>query len=419
MSAQVVSDDVQYSALEGEAPDAVEKEEPAENSVFTTVAVVANAMKGSGLLALPYAYSRAGLVVGPLLLVFAGVLNLFTMHLVSVTGRHIAGPKASFNALAAATLPASLWWILDATVLMVMIMVDISYLIIIGNLSVVAASPLASRAPGALGGLLRARETWVTVGLIVVAPYSYAKTVGVLKHTNALGLFLVVYVAALAAFSWVEPAAEDPCGGGGHHCGGDYELAVPGPGALVAFSLATMSYCAQTQIPPAANGLKDFTQKKFDMCCGLSVTLCLVLYMLVGHAGYETFGSEVSSDFLESYAKSPAVTAARIVVALTVATSFPLMVVPFRSSLAALCEHQSYSPALSAFAKQRPETLRYASTTGFLAVVYVISLVCTDLGLVLSVVGATAGTALAYLGPTYAYCVTFRDDPSKKGTRLL
>ena len=43
--------------------------------------------------------------------------------------------------------------------------------------------------------------------------------------------------------------------------------------------------------------------------------------MLVGHAGYETFGSEVSSDFLESYAKSPAVTAARIVVALTVATS--------------------------------------------------------------------------------------------------
>ena len=95
------------------------------------------------------------------------------------------------------------------------------------------------------------------------------------------------------------------------------------------------------------------------------------------------------------------------------------MVVPFRSSLAALCEHQGYSPALASFATQRPETLRYASTTGFLAVVYVISLVCTDLGLVLSVVGATAGTALAYLGPTYAYCVTFRDDPSKKGIRVL
>ena len=35
--------------------------------------------------------------------------------------------------------------------------------------------------------------------------------------------------------------------------------------------------------------------------CG-SVLSCCVLYCVVGHAGYETFGSLVNSDLLESYA---------------------------------------------------------------------------------------------------------------------
>jgi len=416
------ADDVAYERLEGADPSTAPPADVAKDgegtSMAGTVALIANTVMGAGVLSLPYAYARAGVAGGPALVIGCGLLNIFTMHCLSAVGRKISGDDASFHAIAASTMPKSLWWAVDAIIVVMMMLLDASYLIVFANLSTVAANSLAKMAPGALGTLLGNRMFWVVVGVAVVVPMAYAKSLGILKYTSALGLGLALYVGALAAASWVDRDALDPCEDDPatqHHCGGDYELTPPlGMDTLVAFALCTFAYTAQSQIPAAANGLANYSQRRMDLCSVGAVAICAMLYCVVGQAGYETFGALVNSDLLESYRASPAVTMARVAVAVVVATSYPLMVVPFRTSLSSILRNQTSYPGIAQKVEDGPEKFHWYSTTVFIGVTTVIAMFVTDLGLVLSIVGSTASTAIAYAIPSWAYLQTYKDDPTAK-----
>ena len=120
----------------------------------------------------------------------------------------------------------------------------------------------------------------------------------------------------------------------------------------------------------------------------------------------------VNSDVLESYPNTGFVEAARLAVAVVVATSYPLMVVPFRDSFHAILAHQTLSPRAAAFATA--PRFRFVVTTGFVLVSAAVCVVVKDLGVVLSIVGSTAGTLVAYAIPSYAYLRTFSGDPERK-----
>jgi amino acid permease len=106
------------------------------------------------------------------------------------------------------------------------------------------------------------------------------------------------------------------------------------------------------------------------------------------------------------------VEAARLAVAVVVATSCPLMVVPFRDSFHSILKHQTLSSHLSAFASWTH--FRFVVTTCFILISAAVCFVVKDLGVVLSIVGSTAGTMVAYTIPSYAYVRTFRGDPDRK-----
>ncbi len=406
------SPDAHYVRLEApptpasERPEATEATE-ATTSPAATVAILANAVMGAGILALPYAYARSGVAGGPALVFFAGVMNAFTMHLLSSVGRRVAQDKSSFHAVASATLPPKLWWLADAVVCSMMALVATSYLIVFANLAQAALEH----------AFLAKRYPYVIIAAGVCAPWAYAEKLGgVLKHTSALGLVLAVYVALLSIANWLDADKFEPCPKG-HHCGGTYQLFELNLKTLDAFALATFAFTAQTQVPGAANGLQDYSQPKMDFVCISAVVFCALLYAIVGHAGYETFGSLVNSDVLESYPNSPFVEAARLAVAVVVATSYPLMVVPFRDSLHSILKHQSLSSSLSAFASWTH--FRFVVTTCFILISAAVCFVVKDLGIVLSIVGSTAGTMVAYTIPSYAYVRTFHGDPERKCSLIL
>jgi len=275
------SPDAHYVRLEApptptnEATDATE----ATTSAAATAAVLANAVMGAGILALPYAYARSGVAGGPALVLFAGLTNAFTMHLLSSVGRRVAQDKASFHAVASATLPPSLWWLADFVVCSMMALVATSYLIVFANL---AQAALASKR----------RYPYVVIAAGVCAPWAYAEKLGgILQYTSYLGLILAIYVALLSIANWLDADQFKPCLTG-HHCGGTYQLFELNLKTLDAFALATFAFTAQTQVPQCANGLDQYTQPKMDFVCISAVLFCALLYAVVGHAGYETFGSD-------------------------------------------------------------------------------------------------------------------------------
>ena len=203
------SPDAHYVRLEA-PPTPTSEATEATTSPAATAAVLANAVMGAGILALPYAYARSGVAGGPALVAFAGLMNAFTMHLLSSVGRRVAQDKASFHAVASATLPPSLWWLADAVVCSMMALVATSYLIVFANLAQAALQH----------AFLARRYPYVIIAAGVCAPWAYAEKLGgILKHTSALGLILAVYVALLSIANWLDAEKFKPCIGG-HHCGG-------------------------------------------------------------------------------------------------------------------------------------------------------------------------------------------------------
>ena len=411
-----------YAVLGGEEDGVVNAAEVPEKepsaSLFASVANICNVVIGAGVLALPFAYARAGYAGGPVLVVWSAGLNVFTMHLLAVVGRQVAGKNASFHAIAAASLPKRLWWFVDAVVVTMMLGIGSSYIIVFGNLCSVATKPMVASAGRVVGVIFGSRPAWVTIAIVVVSPMSYAKSVDVLKYTSTLGLFFMIYVAALVTASFAAPDSIDPCmddaKDGVDHCGGSVKKVAVNIGTLEALSLTTFAYNAQLVVPPVANELRGYTAARMDAAIGAAIAICAVLYCVVGHAGYETFGWGVNSDLLESYHASPAVTVARFAISLVVSFSVPIMCNVFRRSTKSILEHQRAYPSLARAVVDRPDAFHVGASTFFLAFCYAIALAVDDLGLVLSLIGATGSTVIAYLIPTWAFCAVFPDDPALK-----
>ena len=334
------SPDAHYVRLE--APPTPASEQPKRTEATArapaaTAAVLANAVMGAGILALPYAYARSGVAGGPALVLFAGVMNAFTMHLLSSVGRRVAQDKASFHAVAAATLPPSLWWLADFVVCSMMAFVATSYLIVFANL---AQAALASKR----------RYPYVVIAAGVCAPWAYAEKLGgVLRHTSYLGLILAIYVALLSIANWLDADKFQPCAHG-HHCGGTYELFelnLKTPTRLPSRRSRSRPRRKYHNVPTASRTTRN---RRWTLVCISAVLFCALLYAMVGHAGYETFGSLVNSDRTRVVPQCINVEAARLAVAVVVATSYPLVVVPFRDSLHSILMHQTLHRHVKAFA---------------------------------------------------------------------
>lgn len=365
-----------------------EEEVPRKGAgVLSSMTNIMNSVLGAGILALPFAFARAGTVGGTFLVCWSALLNVVTMHFLSVAARRISresGKDATFSIIASKMLPAKLDFVVDLVIVVLMLGLATSYLMIFGNLM-----------SDVMRNVLKHRQFWVLVGVCVTSPLAFAKSVDSLKFTSTLAMLFMTYVGCVVvAYSLSEsldacPDERDA------RCGGSVVPIKFNAGTLESLSLTTFAYTAQTQLVPIANELHDYTQPKMDSVVLASIALCCGLYVVVGIAGYHTFGDKVESDLLESYqGSSLPVLIARVAVSFVVAFSYPLMTQPCRTSLSQLT-------------KQPPSRC----TLFILILTSTLALVVKDLGTTLSVIGSTASTAVAYIIPSAAYLAVFPEEP--------
>lgn len=375
-------EDSLQTSLEAELPT------KAKAGILSSMASIANSVLGAGILALPFAYARAGTIGGTILVCWSAILNVVTMHLLSMTAERVSrsGTPATFRTLATRMLPKSLDWIVDATVVALMLGLATSYLMIFGNLLSTCARDAK------LHHWLWHRELWVFVGLCVTSPLAFAKSLDKLKYTSTLALCMMIYVASIVVFNGASAKAQ-PCDHDRDeaHCGGNVRSFKVNIATLEALSLTTFAYTAHPQLVQVSTELAAYTQPKMDLIILVSISLCCGLYIVVGIVGYLTFGNTINADLLESYRPEPPVIAARVAISGVVAFSYPLMTHPCRTSLVDLSR-----------ASPRACTIFILSLTSGLA------LVVDNLGIILSVIGATASTAIAYIIPAAAYLAVFR-----------
>ena len=306
---------------------------------------------GAGILGVPFALAQTGLLLGLVLLLFAGAAQLFALQLLTavIVESRARGSSPSFRTFAVEAFGSHV----GATVIEAINGIHCfgtatAYLLVVGD--------LAPQLAGYLGGCaahdelscpwLTSRRVWISVvGLAIELPLFWQRTLDALKMTSAIGNAAVGLVGVLtAAFATgVLHTASPPTG--------PPDLLPPPPeraplatrvGVLgvYVFAFACAMNLAQLSLE-----LEQPTARRIGTVLVWGVGLSSLLYCLVGISGAVAFGADVAPNLLLSFPMDPAAGlwatasgfAARLAMVSTVACTFPVLMHPARNSAALVC----------------------------------------------------------------------------------
>ena len=232
-------------------------------------------------------------------------------------------------------------------------------------------------------------------------------------------LFLFFLVTLVVAYAIPSVTGYDPCLGSTYldstgntdasTCHGPRDLLLLTPSAFHVMPIFVFGYACQQNTFSIVNELYDPTIERITSVFVASTTTAVIVYIVMASAGYIAYGNTVKSNILVSYPDNTITSTARIFVSLVVAFHFPLQAHPARRSVLSL---------LSYVIDGGRETennfvyyTRYILTTViFLACSLSIALTVSDLGLMLSLVGATGSTMISYVLPGWFYYSLHKDE---------
>lgn len=376
---------------------------------------LANTILGAGMLGIPFAVDKAGLVGGLLLLAFCAFLAGFGLHLLGIAGaqfelarqgkgQHVSefskktgvtfphtreNPTATYFQFAKLTYPKARI-LIDAAIAIKCFGVSISYLIVVGDLM-----PEVMRffAPDlGASNILRNRHFWIALSAIICVPLAFLPRLDMLKYTSVIALFSMLYlVAIIVSFFFLESD---------HHGEIRYLPVASADGMVGLFAnlpIFVFAYTCHQNLPAIYNELPRAAGSRINGVVLMSVLTCLVAYYVIGIFGYLSFKDTVVSDIVKNYPENAFVSIGRMSLVLNVALSFPLQSHPARNSIDAILFPNYQNP------EQKTKLRYYIETSVMCVAAYAIAFVVKDLGVVFSVIGATGSTTICYILPGSFY----------------
>ena len=361
---------------------------------------LANTILGAGMLGLPAAFARCGMVTGLLLLLVFGGLSALGLYLLSAAC-DIVGRPANFVTvservrslcLECSRLPspcvhttmhadvlvlssrdalqaapgASL--LLGGAIAIKCFGVATSYLIIVGD--VMPQVLLSFGWPR--GSPFLERRLWSLIAALCVSPLAFLRSLHALRHVSLVAISCVLSIVVLIILFSVRPPLSpslDPCPNVSSApaagleeddalaAAADASAACRGPvhafggsvDTLMALPTFIFAYTCHQNIPALTNELRAASAASGVRGGGASGRgeLSIILraeaiagcvYVAVAACGYGTFGARVRGDILTSYPTSPLLATARLAIATVVSLSYPLLSHPARACIIAILD---------------------------------------------------------------------------------
>ncbi|EEC45842.1 predicted protein [Phaeodactylum tricornutum CCAP 1055/1] len=143
------------------------------------------------------------------------------------------------------------------------------------------------------------------------------------------------------------------------------------------------------------NELKHATPARFGTAVSSSFALSSTVYVAIATVGFLTFGGNSDSFILNNYsANDPLATLSRLAISFSTLTTYPLVFIGFRDGALDILE----IPA----ARQTNKNLNIL-TVILLAIITIIAVFVTDLGIINAVGGGTFATAIVFVFPALMY----------------
>jgi amino acid permease len=150
----------------------------------------------------------------------------------------------------------------------------------------------------------------------------------------------------------------------------------------------------------ACNELTDFTIPRINRVIRSCIGIAGLCYVLIATMGYHTYGSAIQSNILRNYPDNYVLAVARILIATNCAFTYPLQCNPCRMSLSLLMHQWSHRSTVGQIDVHLPSELRLTILTAGICILSLgVAMVVDDLGVILSIVGATGSTTISYILP--------------------
>lgn len=268
----------------------------------------------------------------------------------------------------------------------------------VASLSESVVSSSVAAAPVRLAALRR-RELWISIAIVVVAPFTFAKRLDVLKYLSWGTVVCVAYLLCMLVYYFVHDF--DRIFADGY----SFDLGPPNSSAINNISVIVFSYTCQPNFFSVFDELgepkrRQRANRSSAIACASSGTL----YALFGILGYFIGGRGVADNVVNSLPKYDApVLIARLALVFVVTFSLPILFHPMR-----ICFESMFTAPR--FQKVSEATRRYIIAAILLLVLWAIALAFKDLGVVLSLTGATGATILSFIVPGYLLWAAFPDN---------
>ncbi|KAM0804270.1 transmembrane amino acid transporter protein-domain-containing protein [Usnea florida] len=383
-------------------------------SWISSVINLLNTIVGAGILAMPLALSRMGIMLGSIIILWAGLTAGFGLYLQSKCARYLDRGAASFFALSQITYPNAAV-VFDAAIAIKCFGVGVSYLIIIGDLMPGVVRGFNEDAGGV--GFLVDRHFWVTGFMLIVIPLSFLRRLDSLKYTSVVALISIAYLVILVVAHFIKGDTKQERG----------NIRVVQPASTVAvlssFPVIVFAYTCHQNMFSILNEISNNSHFRTTAVVTTSIGAAAFLYILVGVTGYLSFGNAVGGNVVAMYSPSISSTIGKAAIVILVMFSYPLQVHPCRASVDAVLKWRprrtidsaNNSPSRSVLLQppSKPSTkpkgddmgeTRFAAiTTAIIILSYVVAMTVSSLEKVLAYVGSTGSTSISFILPGLFY----------------
>eukprot|EP00605_Chrysophyceae_sp_TOSAG23-4_P002627 GSChrysophyteH1.ASY1.ANO1.2899.1 assembled CDS len=354
---------------------------------------------GAGMLGLPYAYANMGWLLGTTLIIVCGVTATMALFFLAKCAKKTSAPSSFYKVAMLATPKYA--FSIDLIIAIKCFGVATSYLVVVGDLMPLA---MAHMYPNSLK--LLDRNLWVGVGFLVVAPLSCLRSLDALRWTSGLsGVFLAFLISLVVGYAMPNITGLDPSS----DCHGDRAFLLISAAAMHVMPIFIFGYACQQNSFGIVNELVNPTIQRINSVFVASIGTAIVVYIVMASAGYLAFGDTVKSNILVSYPNNNITSTARIFVSIVVAFHYPLQAHPARRSMLSLITHLAGEQA-----EPTEYSVYWRRYSGcmvlFLGLSVAIALSVADLGLMLSLVGATGSTAISFILPGIFYYKMFEGE---------
>ncbi|XP_076324716.1 uncharacterized protein LOC143232770 isoform X2 [Tachypleus tridentatus] len=348
-----------------------------------------NSIIGVSILAMPYCFSKCGIVLSLLLVVLSGILSRATCHLL-LKGAIITR-RRNFEYLAFHTYGSAGKLVVEVGITGFLIGACIAFFVVIGDLGppLVADMLLLKLTP-------QLRVIFLAfLGVFVALPLGLLRKVDSLTSFSLLSLifygFLIVKIIAEATpklFSeimWNEVVLWEPSG------------------VLPCLPIFSMALSCQTQLFEIFDTLNEPSLKRMNTVVSGAVNMCSTVYVLVGFFGYVAFFDEpMTGNILVKLSPTLISQIIKFGFVITVVISFPLCLFPCRTSLHSLIFKQGFVHH-DAPANYIPDHHFRGLTILLVMITVGIAVVLPNIEVVLGIVGSTIGIIICVILPSMIF----------------